>query len=103
MTSTVIPGGADGIWRMSTLDSEQARTVAAAGSFISAVRHDSSAQAMSVALGVTVTTNRITVIPQPGDSFLCTRPLPRAPEGVVLDLADLGIIGYGWALLEYLG
>lgn len=58
---------------------------------------------MSVALGVAVDANRITVTPQPGDSFLCMRLLSRAPEGVILDLAGLEAIGYGWALLEYVG
>jgi hypothetical protein len=102
MSTTVIPSGADGLWRMSSLQPEQARVIAA-GTHTSAVGHESSAQAMSVALGIAVPANRITVVPQPGDSFLCMRLLSRPPEGVVLDLAGLEATGYGWALLEYLG
>ena len=103
MSTTVIPHGADGVWTMRTLSPQEAADVAKAEPFISAVGHDSSAEAMSAALGVPVTANRITVQPEPGDRFLCLRLLSRAPEGVILDRAGLDAIGFTWALLTYEG
>lgn len=103
MSTTVIPHGADGTWIMSTISPEQASHIAAEGPLISAVGHASSAEAMSAALGIQVKANRITVVPEPGDRFLCLRLLSRAPEGVILDRAQLDEIGFAWALLSYEG
>lgn len=103
MSTTVIPHGADGVWTVRTLSSQEAADVASAGPFISAVGHESSAEAMTAALGVTVEANRLTVKPVPGDRFLCLRLLIRAPEGVILDRAGLDAIGFTWALLAYEG
>ena len=104
MSTTVIPHGADGTWMMATLSPETASAIVADGNhFISAVGHESSAELMSAALGVEVKANRITVVPQPGDRFLCLRLLSRAPEGVILDRAQLDEIGFAWAFLSYEG
>jgi hypothetical protein len=102
MSTTVIPHGADGEWRMSTVSAERARLIAA-GEHASAVGHESSAAAMSAALRIPVAANRLTVQPEPGDQFLCMRLHSRPPEGVVLDSAQLEQIGYSWALMEYCG
>lgn len=101
MSTTVIPPGADGTWTMTTITPEQAAELAANEPFVSAVGHDSSAEAMTAALGVPVKANRIAVVPKPRDRFLCLRLLGRAPEGVVLDRAGLDAIGFAWVLLEY--
>lgn len=103
MSTTVIPHGADGTWTMKTISPEEAAHIAAEEPFISAVGHTSSAEAMSAALGVAIEANRITVVPEPGDQFLCLRLLSRAPEGVILDRAGLDAIGFTWALLSYEG
>jgi hypothetical protein len=102
MSTTVIPHGADGAWMMNTVTAKHA-CVLAAGEHISAVGHESSAAAMSAALGIPVAANRLTVQPVPGDQFLCMRLHGRPPEGVVLDREQLEQIGYSWALLEYCG
>ena len=101
MSTTVIPHGADGTWTMATISPREAAHIAGVQPFISAVGHDSSAEAMTAALGVQVAANRITVAPVPGDEFLCLRLLSRAPEGVILDRAGLDAIGFSWALLSY--
>jgi hypothetical protein len=103
MSTTVIPHGADGTWTMATISPREAAHIAGVQSFISAVGHDSSAEAMTAALGVQVAANRITVAPVPGDEFLCLRLLSRAPEGVILDRLALEQIGFSWALLRYKG
>lgn len=103
MNTTVIPHGADGVWHMATISAGQAVELVAARDFTSAVGHESSAAAMSSALGVTVAANRLTVCPAPGDQFLCMRLHQRPPEGVILDRAALDRIGFSWALMTYHG
>jgi hypothetical protein len=102
MSTTVIPHSADGVWAMSTVSAERACQLAASD-HTSAVGHESSAAAMSAALGIPVAANRLTVQPVPGDQFLCMRLHSRPPEGVVLDREQLEQIGYSWALMEYYG
>ena len=105
MNCTVIPHGADGTWQMGTVSADRAAVIAAEalirGQLVSAVGHQSSADAMAAVLDVPVQMNRITVSPEPGDQFLCLRLLSRAPEGVILDREQLEAIGYSWALLSY--
>ena len=107
MNTTVIPNGADGMWTMETMPSQRAAELARLaeeqGYLTSAVGHASSAQAMAAVLGIPVEANRITVVPQVGDQFLCLRLHGRPPEGVVLDRAQLEEIGFSWARLSYLG
>ncbi len=102
MSTTVIPHGADGTWMMITVSTDQAREIAR-DEHVSAVGHQSSADAMSAVLGITVAANRLTVKPEPGDEFLCLRLRRRPPEGVVLNLQQLEAIGFSWALLRYDG
>jgi hypothetical protein len=103
MSTTVIPHGADGTWTMATISHREAAHLASGQPFVSAVGHDSSAEAMTAALGVQVAANRITVTPVPGDQFLCLRLLSRAPEGVILNRSELDAIGFSWARLSYQG
>lgn len=107
MNTTVIPHGADGTWTMEGISQERAAYLAQRsadrGTLTSAVGHFSSAEAMAAILGIPVEMNRITVVPVPGDQFLCMRLHSRPPEGVVLDLAQLQNVGFSWALLSYLG
>lgn len=107
LNTTVIPHGADGLWVMRTVTAEWAQAVAEAaaevGQLRSAVGHSASAEAMTAALGMPVTCNRITVVPEPGDELLCMRLHSRPPEGVVLSSAQLEATGYSWALLSYQG
>lgn len=103
MSTTIIPHGADGVWRMSTITPEVAAAMAQSTPWTSAVGHTSSAEAMAAALGVDVQANRLTVTPEPGDAFLCLRLHSRPPEGVILDRQQLEAIGFSWALLEYAG
>lgn len=102
MSTTVIPHGADGAWRMESLSPQQAAQIAQEP-FVSAVGHASSAEAMAAVLAVPVAPNRITVEPEPGDRFLCLRLLSRPPEGQILDRAAMEQIGFSWALLSYEG
>ena len=103
MSTTVIPHGADGVWPIATISTGQAIELVESMIHTSAVGHESSAEAMSAALGAPVAANRITVFPAPGDRFLCMRLHRRPPEGVILDRAALDQIGFSWALMTYHG
>ena len=103
MSTTVIPHGANGVWRVAALSAEEAATLAQSSEWTSAVGHSSSAEAMAAALGCPVEANRLTVCPEPGDAFLCLRLHSRPPEGVVLDSTQLEAIGFSWVLLTYEG
>ena len=103
MSTTVIPHGADGVWRMATITAAEAVDLVHAGEWTSAVGHESSADAMSAALGAPVAMNRLTVEPQPGDSFLCLRLHRRPPEGAILSRDQLEELGFSWALMAYEG
>lgn len=105
MNTTVLPHDANGVWTVATVSPDRAAAIAAEasvrGQLVSAVGHQSSADAMAAVLGITVAMNRITVAPEPGDQFLCLRLLSRPPEGAILSNAQLEAIGYSWALLSY--
>ena len=103
MSTTVIPAGADGIWEMDSISPEIAAAIATGQEFTSAVGHASSAEAMTAVLGVSVLANRITVVPEPGDCFLCLRLNSRPPEGAILNREEMHKIGFSWALLSYRG
>ena len=113
MSTTIIPAEAAGIWRVTSLSLEEARQLVhdefdglpgAGPTYVSAVGHASTAEAMAELLApAPVPMNRITVSPIPGDQFLCFKLKQRPPEGAILDRAQLEELGYGWALMEYLG
>ena len=69
-----------------------------AGSFTSAIGHESSASFMSSLLGVPVAVNRITITMQPGDAALVLRIKSRLPEGKVLTSEEMAEIPFelGW-------
>ena len=103
MNTTVIPHGADGVWIVTSILPHEAAEFPPNMPWTSAVGHQSSAEAMSAVLGISVPVNRITVVPKPGDKFLCLKLNSRPPEGVVLDREQMEQIGYSWALMAYQG
>ena len=103
MSTTVVPSGATGIWRMSALSTEVAGRIARchADTLVSAVGHASTAEAMTELLGLKVEASRISVAPRPGDEFLCFKLLRRPDEGAILTRAQLDELGYEFCLMEY--
>jgi heme oxygenase len=100
MSTTVIPSGAVGIWRVAAIDLDAAKNLIADG-FVSAIGHESTAQVMTELLQREVVASRITVEPEPGDSFVCFKLHSRPPEGAILDRAALDAVGYSWCLMTY--
>ncbi len=106
MSTTVIPGGAWGNWRMEPVTPAQVAIALfpeGGRGWTSAVGHESTAAIISDLIGQNVPANRITVEPVPGDVFYCFRLLSRPPEGAILDRATLERIGFEWARMHYLG
>ena len=100
-STTVIPAGAYGTWDVGPLRLEQARLLAGAMDFVSAVGHQSTAEVMSSLLEVEVPVNRLNVQPVDGDSFLCFKLNSRPPEGAILDRETLESLGYGFVIMVY--
>lgn len=68
------------------------------GEFISAIGHASSAEFLSVLLGMAIPVNRIEIAMQPGDAALVLRLKSRLPEGKVLTHEEIRQVPYelGW-------
>ena len=62
--------------------------------FVSAVGHQSTAEIMSMLLGIPVPYNRVQVYLEPGDEAVCFVLRTRPPEGRVLSKEELWSIGY---------
>lgn len=101
MSTTVIPAEAAGTWELSSITLRAAQELVRSHDCISAVGHQSTAEAMTELLKVPVTMNRLTIVPQEGDVFLCFRLKQRPPEGAILDQRQLEELGYGWAIMVY--
>jgi hypothetical protein len=103
LNTTVVPCGADGIWKTTTLQLESAKMNIRGTEWVSAVGHESTAAIMSELLGVEVPANRIQVSPEPGDKLLCFKLKNRAPEGAILNREQIQKIGYEWVRMDYHG
>jgi len=106
MSTTIVPAGAEGLWRVKSCTLEQARLLHEAaqwhGDLVSAVGHSSTADVMTELLGNRVEANRLNVQPIVGDEFLCFKLKQRPPEGVILDRAQLEELGYEWVVMSYI-
>jgi hypothetical protein len=71
----------------------EARQLLANG-FISAVGHQSTAEIMSLVLGIPVPYNRVQVFLEPRDQAICFILRTRPPEGRVLSKEEIEQIGY---------
>ncbi len=91
-----------GTWRFSgPLSLTEARRLAA-GEFVSAIGHASSARLLEELLNVAVPVARIRVAMKPGDCALVLRIKVRIGEGEVLDQASLSQLDYELGFLERL-
>ena len=106
MSTTIVPAGAEGLWRVKSCTLERARIIYESGAWhgdvTSAIGHASTAQVMSELLGHRVEANRLNVRPSVGDKFLCFKLKQRPPEGVILDRAQLEELGYEWVVMSYI-
>lgn len=92
------------VYHLRSVSAEQARMDlhshdAAGGTIVSAIGHESTAQAMSTILGYPVEVNRINAQMQPGDKAIILRIRGRLPEGQILDAAALDAIGFDFQIM----
>lgn len=91
-----------GLWRFAgPLSAQEARALAAGG-FVSAIGHASTAAALETVLGRPVPISRSTVSLAAGDRALVLRIMTRLAEGAVLDAATLAAAPYELGLLNRL-
>jgi hypothetical protein len=106
MSTTIIPAGAEGLWRVKSISLDEARLIFEAAEWhselTSAIGHASTAEVMSELLGHTVQANRLNVCPLVGDEFLCFKLKQRPPEGAILDRNQLEKLGYEWVRMRYI-
>ena len=102
-STTVVPAGAYGTWKVEPTSLQEARLMAAGESWVSAVGHESTAEVMSALLQAEVPANRFTIKPEAGDRFLCFKLDSRPPEGAILDRQTLESLGYSFVLMTYEG
>jgi hypothetical protein len=106
MSTTIVPAGAEGLWRVKSCSLGQARLLyefaQREGDVTSAIGHTATAEVMTELLGRHVEANRLNVRPSVGDKFLCFKLKQRPPEGVILDRAQLEALGYEWVVMSYI-
>jgi hypothetical protein len=92
----------DGSYSLKTIDLMEAQDLVSNSDLDSAIGHESTAQAMTQLLGVTVETNRQMFAQEVGQEALVFKLNGRPPEGAVLSREQLEDIGYSWKLLTRL-
>ena len=100
MSTTVIPSGCDGTWKVKSVSLEEAKAMATKP-WKSAIGHESTAQIMSELLELNVPMERVSVSSEVGDKFLCFKLNKRPPEGAILNRSQLEELGYGWCIMHY--
>jgi hypothetical protein len=104
--SPIVPlsrGTKDALIRASEVSLEEARGLLAGREFVSAVGHQSTADALSLLLGIKVPFNRTQVFLGPGDQLLAFSLLRRLEEGrVITNVEEILSIGFTFTLFERL-
>ena len=100
MNTTMMPNNI-GTYTARPIAAETAQAMMGEREWVSAIGHESSAQAMSEVLGTPVQHNRLTIALEYGDSMLCLKLRGRPPEGVILTREQMEEIGYDLVLVEY--
>ena len=72
------------------------------GNFVSAVGHQSTADFISMLVGVSVPANRTSIKLQYGDELLVLQLMSRLPEGVVLSKEEVEKVPHKWYLVRLL-
>ncbi|MGC9123943.1 MAG: STIV orfB116 family protein [Thermoplasmata archaeon] len=84
----------------SLISLDEAKSLVKGREFVSAVGHQSTAEALSLLLEVPVPFNRAQVFLQEGDEILAFSLKARIPEGKVLNLEELLQVGFTFTLIK---
>ncbi|HPT83759.1 MAG TPA: YddF family protein [Limnochordia bacterium] len=91
-----------GLYRVSELDVERARSLVRLYGWVSAVGHEAAAAVFSRILGVAVPMNRVEYAQQAGQLAIALQLRQRAREGQILSVEEMLQIGFRLLLLERL-
>lgn len=80
----------------------EVKNLLAESAFQSAIGHQATADILSDLLGRPVPVNRINYAQQPGDVAIVFKLRGRAPEGAILDRAQVEEMGYDFGILRKL-
>jgi hypothetical protein len=98
LNTSVIPN--EGTYSLHRTDLDTARFYA--GTAISAIGHESTAQLISQVLGINIPANRTAIEMEPGDYAVVFKLNQRPPEGVVLSCDQLKELGYDFYIMTRL-
>ena len=90
----------NGLYRISDLEVEEAKTLLAQHGFVSAVGHQASAQVLSAILEVDVPMQRIEYLQAVGQKAIALKLNIRPPEGQILSAEEMFKVGFELKLLE---
>jgi hypothetical protein len=89
----------DGEYEMHTISLAEAKDIVQNNNLLSAIGHQSTADIMSVLLGIKIPVNRIQFEQQQGQQALVFKLNGRPEEGKILSVEEIEKIGYSFKLL----
>lgn len=92
----------NGIYKISDIDVESAKKLLYKDGFISAIGHESTAEAISDTLNMDIKMNRVNFKQEVGQKAIVFKLNVRPPEGSVLSRDEIEKIGYSFKLMERL-
>lgn len=87
------------VLRVEEISLTRVKNILGVNEWVSAIGHESTAQFLSMVLGMSIPFNRIEIKASPGDSIIVFQLLKRLPEGKVLSMEELKSIPYRFFLV----
>lgn len=92
----------NGLYRVSDITIDEAKKLMSKNGFISAIGHNSTAEAISDSFNMNIPMSRIDFKQQIGQKAIVFKLNRRPPEGSILSRAEIDEIGYSFKLMERL-
>ena len=92
----------NGVYKISDISIDDAKKVLDENGFISAIGHQSTAEAISDTFNMNIPMNRINFKQKVGQKAIVFKLNERPPEGSILDRKEIESIGYSFRLMERL-
>lgn len=92
-------GRVPAILKVEEISLTRVKNILGSNEYVSAIGHESTAQFLSMLLGMSIPFNRIEIKAMPGDSIIVFQILKRLPEGKILSIEELKSIPYRFFLV----
>ncbi|OOM81864.1 hypothetical protein CLPUN_07260 [Clostridium puniceum] len=92
----------NGLYRVSDITIDEAKKLMSKNGFISAIGHNSTAEAISDSFNMNIPMSRIDFKQQIGQKAIVFKLNRRPPEGSILSRTEIDEIGYSFKLMERL-